>query len=76
MRPGLFVHTLYVALPHRRQKVATKLIESLQKIAEKKECNRIDLMVFKRNGHALDLLKQEFGAHEVDNINHMRIPMM
>lgn len=75
LKPGLYVHTLYVSPPHRRQKVATKLMAEVKKIGQENGCGRIDLVVFKTNVHALNLLKKDFEAQEVDNINYMRIAL-
>ncbi len=75
IKPGLYIHTLYVDPAYRRQKVATKLMTEIRKIAQEQNCSRIDLVVFKRNVHALKLLTSTFGAKEVDNINYMRIDM-
>lgn len=75
LKPGMFVHTLYVNQPHRRQKIATKLMTAVKDIAKTKGCGRIDLMVFKANINALHLLKTDFEAQEVDAINYMRITL-
>jgi ribosomal protein S18 acetylase RimI-like enzyme len=76
LKPGLYVHTLYVTPSHRRQKIATKLMAEVKKIGQENGCGRIDLVVFKTNIHALNLLKKDFGAQEVDNINYMRIGLV
>lgn len=54
----LFLDSLFVKKGHRKQKVATKLIEELVKIAKERNINRIQLWCLKSNIEGVSFYKQ------------------
>jgi len=71
--PGIYVHDLYVIHDFRRRKIGTKLFNEIKKIAQERQCDRIDWVVLKHNHSAVHFYKKATDAQEVDYINYLRI---
>ena|ERR1700722_9884100 len=71
--PGIYVHCVYVLPSFRRKKVGTQLSEQVKKIAQKRNCCRIDWVVLKQNQNAVEFYKTMNHAKEVDYIHYMRM---
>jgi ribosomal protein S18 acetylase RimI-like enzyme len=71
--PGIYVHCVYVLPSFRRKKVGTQLSEEVKKIAQKRNCCRIDWVILKQNQNAIEFYKTMNQAKEVDYIHYMRM---
>lgn len=71
--PGLYIHEIYVPTEYRRKGIGSKLMATLQKIAEERKCCRIDWVKFKKNSIGAHFYRSIEGAQEVDYIDYMRI---
>lgn len=72
--PGIYLHDLYVKPDCRRKGMATKLINHLKNIAQKRSCTRIDWVLLRNNQAGKDFYESIENAGAVDYIQYMRIP--
>ena len=73
--PGIYMHCLYVAKSFRRKKVATQLTQEIKKLAQERQCCRVDWVVLKQNQSAIDFYNSIQQAKEVDYIHYMRMEL-
>jgi ribosomal protein S18 acetylase RimI-like enzyme len=72
--PGLYIHSIYVDIPHRRQKIGTRLIEALIKIAKEKDYGRIEFSLLRTNEIG-ELFLESLSFKEIDFIKPMRLTL-
>lgn len=72
--PGLYIHSLYVTVSYRRQKIGTRLIEALIKIAKEKGCGRIEFSLLRSNKIG-ELFLESLSFNEIDFIKPMRLSL-
>lgn len=73
--PGIYVHSIYIEKFFRRKKVGIQLAHEIKKIAQERDCCRIDWVVLKCNKSAMDFCNTIADAKEVDYINTMRLTL-
>lgn len=70
--PGFYIHGMYVEIPYRRQKIGTRLIESLVDIANEKKIGRIEFALL-RNNTVGERFLESLSFKEIDFIKPMRL---
>lgn len=73
--PGFYIHSIYVDIPHRRQKIGTRLIETLIKKARDKEYGRIEFSLLRSNKSG-ELFLKSLNFEEIDFIKPMRLTLI
>jgi GNAT superfamily N-acetyltransferase len=71
-KPGIYLHALYVRPSYRRQKIATKLIETLIANNKNQNIGRIDFSLLTHNNIG-ELFLKSLQFQEVDFIKPMRL---
>ncbi|KAL1949185.1 hypothetical protein VTO73DRAFT_10991 [Trametes versicolor] len=72
-RPGLYLEDLYVDPTYRGKGVGKALFAELGKVAEEKDCARIDWQVLKWNQPSIDFYEKTLGATAMSEWMGMRL---
>lgn len=72
-RPGLFLEDLYVKPEHRARGIGKAFFAELGKIAQEKNCPRIDWSVLKWNKPSIDFYELSLGAEPMSEWMGMRL---
>ncbi|KAJ7073525.1 acyl-CoA N-acyltransferase [Mycena belliarum] len=72
-RPGLFLEDLYVTPTSRGQGTGTALFAELGRIAQEKNCARLDWSVLKWNQPSIDFYEKKLGAARMSEWVGMRL---
>jgi GNAT superfamily N-acetyltransferase len=74
-RPGLYIHSLYVSKPFRRQGIGRELIDKIKEAARMKNYGRIDWIKLKSNSVGSQFYQAIDEAMVLDYIDYMRISL-
>jgi len=72
-RPGLYLEDLYVKPEHRNKGVGKAFFGELGKIAQEKDCARLDWSVLKWNQPSIDFYEKTLGASALSEWMGMRL---
>ncbi|CAA7264332.1 unnamed protein product [Cyclocybe aegerita] len=72
-RPGLYLEDLYVAPEHRSLGIGKAIFGHLRKIAQEKNCARLDWAVLKWNQPSIDFYEKRLGAKPMSEWVGMRL---
>ncbi|KAJ7741416.1 acyl-CoA N-acyltransferase [Mycena maculata] len=72
-RPGMYLEDLYVSPAHRNVGLGKKLFAALGKIAQEKNCARLDWSVLKWNAPSIAFYEQTLGATRMEEWVGMRL---
>ncbi|KAF9010180.1 acyl-CoA N-acyltransferase [Cyathus striatus] len=72
-RPGLYLEDLYVKPDYRANGVGKALFGNLGKIAQEKNCARLDWQVLKWNQPSIDFYEKRLGAKSMSEWMGMRL---
>jgi len=72
-RPGLFLEDLFVSEQHRGKGIAKAFFRELGRIAQEKNCGRMDWSVLKWNTPSIDFYEKRLKAKKMDEWVGMRL---
>jgi len=72
-RPGLFLEDLFVSEQHRGKGIAKAFFRELGRIAQEKNCGRMDWSVLKWNTPSIDFYEKRLKAKKMDEWMGMRL---